>query len=336
MNYFWAGILFGIAFSTRFQTIIFTGGAGLVLLYNRKFRESVFLALAFILSVFLTQGLTDVFIWGYPFAELIAYIEHNITFRTSYIVAPWYNYILLILGLLIPPISFYLLFGFFRKGIQKGAWLIFIPTFLFLLFHSIFPNKQERFILPAIPFIVILGITGWNEFIAKSRFWRDRKGLLKASWIFFWVINLILLPVISTTYSKKAKVESMTYLSKYDDIRFVLFENSNKHGQLLFPRYYIDEWISYAEITKDNIDEPFPENLKTNPWIIPRFIVFVEDDNLSDRVAYIKKHFPTIVYETTIEPGFIDKVLHWLNPVNANETITIYRNTSIIPAMKND
>jgi hypothetical protein len=150
------------------------------------------------------------------------------------------------------------------------------------------------------------------------------------------VINLILLPVISTTYSKKAKVESMTYLSKYDDIRFVLFENSNKYGQLLFPRYYMDEWISYAEFTKENIDEPFPENLKTNPWIIPRFIVFVEDENLSDRVAYMKKHFPTIVYETTIEPGFIDNVLHWLNPVNANETITIYRNTTLIPAMKND
>ncbi len=336
MQYVWAGLLFGIAFSVRYQTLIFTGAVGLVLLFKRRFSGTGILAGAFLVSVFITQAIVDIFIWGYPFAELIAYIDHNITYRADYIVAPWYNYILLILGIVIPPISIFLFYGFFKTGLKRNNLIIFIPTLLFLVFHSIFPNKQERFILPVLPFFIMLGIIGWNEFIKKSAFWQKRKKLLMACWVFFWVINLILLPVISTTYSKRAKVEAMTYLSKYDDIKLILFENSNKGDQMLFPRYYLDEWVRYSEFTSKNIKDPFPDNLRTDPKIIPRFFVFVEEENLQERVQYIQKKFPSMVYETTVEPGFIDKVLYWLNPVNANETVTIYRNTTLIPAMKND
>jgi len=335
-NYVWAGLLFGIAFSVRYQTLLFTGGVGLVLLFNRKFFGTILLAGAFVISVFLTQAIVDIFIWGYPFAELIAYIDHNITYRTDYIVLPWYNYILLILGILIPPISFFLFFGFFKTVLKRERLIIFIPTLIFLVFHSIYPNKQERFILPVIPFFILLGIIGWNEYIKDSSFWQQRKKLLFGCWIFFWILNLTLLPVISTTYSKRARVEAMTYLSRYENIRFVLFENSNKYGQMLFPRYYIDEWINYTEITLDNVNEPFPEDLKTNPYILPRFFVFAEEKNLDKRVRNIQRHYPNMVYETTIEPGVIDKVMQWLNPINANETITIYRNTTVIPAMKNE
>ena len=128
----------------------------------------------------------------------------------------------------------------------------------------------------------------------------------------------------------------MYYLSDYDDITMILFENSNKYGQMLFPRYYLDEWIRYTEFTADNINDPFPDNIRTDPKIIPRFFVFAEEENLQERVRYIQRQFPSMIYETTIEPGLIDKVMHWLNPMNANETITIYRNTQIIPAMKNE
>lgn len=336
LKYFWVGILFGIAFSIRYQTLIFTGGVGLVLLFNRKFIETFVLGAAYLLAIFLTQGIIDMFIWGYPFAELIAYIQHNITYRTDYIIAPWYNYILLILGILIPPVSFFLFFGFFRTGLLKKYLIIFLPTLLFLVFHSYYPNKQERFILPVLPFFIILGIIGWNSFISISGFWKKRKKLLTGCWIFFWALNLTLLPVITTTYSKRAKVESMTYLSRYDDIRFILFENSNKYGQMLLPRYYLDEWIRYTEITRDNYKEPIGENLMNDPNIIPRFFVFVEEENLDERIQNIESYFPDMIFETKIEPGFMDKLLHWLNPVNANEAITIYRNAAMIPEKKHE
>ena len=119
--------------------------------------------------------------WGYPFASLHTYITHNIEHRYDYLVGPWYLYIGLLLGAFIPPISFLWGFGFLRTW-KKHA-LVFIPTVLFLIFHSYFPNKQERFILPILHFFLILGIIGWEEYMKQSHFWQKRKKLYRGFWI---------------------------------------------------------------------------------------------------------------------------------------------------------
>ena len=54
-------------------------------------------------------------IWGVPFAEITEYISYNLNNSVTYGVSPWYKYILLILGILIPPISIVLLLGLFGK-----------------------------------------------------------------------------------------------------------------------------------------------------------------------------------------------------------------------------
>jgi hypothetical protein len=63
----------------------------------------------------------------------------------------------------------------------------------------------------------------------------------------------------------------------------------------------------------------------------PGFILFPGNERLPERVAKIRESFPGIVYETTIEPGLIDQVLHRLNPINQNNVIIIYRNTDLFP-----
>ena len=63
----------------------------------------------------------------------------------------------------------------------------------------------------------------------------------------------------------------------------------------------------------------------------PRFVFFYGQENLGQRVKELKQLLPGLVYETTIEPGFIDEILYKANPVNANQTIIIYRNASLIP-----
>jgi hypothetical protein len=40
----------------------------------------------------------------------------------------------------------------------------------------------------------------------------------------------------------------------------------------------------------------------------------------------MRRSLPYLVYETTIEPGFIDLVMHLLNPVNKANRAYIYRN----------
>ena len=127
-------------------------------------------------------------------------------------------------------------------------------------------------------------------------------------------------------YSKKARVESMTYLSKYDNVMAVLLENTNKNYVKMCPRYYLGQWIREYEVTNENPIENLEKLSSISTERQPRFFLFFEEDNLEERVENVKVFFPNITYEKTIKPGFIDKVLHLMNPLNANQTIYIYKN----------
>ena len=95
--------------------------------------------------------------------------------------------------------------------------------------------------------------------------------------------------------------------------------------------YYLDNWLEYDAIMQDvNINKL----AKQKHWELrdnqPAFVLFFQPENIEERVENLKKYLPDLIYETTIEPGNADRVLHWLNPINANENIYIYRNSAII------
>jgi len=319
-----AGFIVGLAFSVRYQTIIYGGGMGLALLFQKKFREGILFGVGYFAAVILLQGGIDFFIWHQPFAELGEYVRYNLENAYNYITGDWYNYLLLLLGVMIPPVSIFLLIGFFMKW--RKHLLIFLPTFLFLAFHSYFPNKQERFIFTIVPFIIILGAVGWNAIIGKSAFRRNYPKLNTGIWIFFWTINIILLIPVTTMYSKRARVEAMSYLSHYKNITSIIIENTNNTGVDIVPKFYSGQWPKVFDVTKSNPADSLPD-FATRPDLEPRFVLFYRNDNLDARVAALKKYLPGLEFETVIMPSFVDRVMHWLNPYNKNETIYIYRNT---------
>jgi len=324
--YLLAGFVLGTSISIRFQLIVFVGGVGLVLLLKRKWLATIIFGIGVLVSILLLQGLVDYFIWGSPFAEFIEYAKYNIQVAYDYITGPWYNYILLLAGIFIPPVSLMLLFGFFR--VWKKQLLIFLPAFLFLVFHSFFPNKQERFIFPIIPFLIIGGIIGWNSFILVSKYWFRHRRLLTYGWTFFWVLNLVLLIPVSTAYSKRSRVEAMVYLNKYKGIKVLVAEDMNHGSAKMVPRYYSGQWMQALYKSNTGVRSYMADSIPCSVSDAA-FVLFYSDENLQARVDSMKKEIPDLVYETTIYPGFIDKIMYWLNPVNQNETIYIYRNDEL-------
>ncbi|NWJ52007.1 MAG: glycosyltransferase family 39 protein, partial [Bacteroidetes bacterium] len=75
--FFLSGLLLGIAFSIRFQTLVFTGGVGIALLVDKRWKEMFVVAFGYLISVVLTQCIPDMILWGYPFAELRGYYIYN-------------------------------------------------------------------------------------------------------------------------------------------------------------------------------------------------------------------------------------------------------------------
>lgn len=328
--FFISGLFLGLAFNLRPQTVFFSMGLLLALLIQKKLKEPVALLLGMLVPIILIQGSLDYLIWGKPFVEMTHYFTGNFKDSMAYITLPWYNYFLVVLGLLIPPVSIYLFSGFLMNW--RKNLIIFLSVAVFFILHSWFPNKQERFILPVIPFIIIMGSIGWNEYLDRTPFWQKNMKWIRGGWTFFWIVNILLLSATSVVYSKRARVETMYYLSKYPDIRHILVADGSDSPEM-FPRFYLRQWptISDVLLEGENTEAMMSRIAKESITDYPQFILFTGDRITPARVLAARKFFPYIVYEKTIEPGMIDKVMHWLNPVNKSRKVFIYRNIYFYP-----
>jgi hypothetical protein len=318
------GAWLAVAFSLRFQSVIFTAGFGLGLLILRvSFKNVVLVILGFLVVAGITQGFLDIYVWRKPFVEFMAYVQYNIDNATVYGVNVYHMYLSLILGLLIPPLSILIFCGYFKNW--KKEPLLFWPTFLFFAFHTYFPNKQERFILPVMPFIIILGIIGAYQ-IMQSKGWGTKKWF-RTTLIVCLCLNFFLLPVLTVSYSKRNRVEAMCYIAKKKDCVRLIIEDSNRWDDFTMPpQYYLGNWSSTIGVTGIYTPDSVLAFYNKTPLAErPNYVVFMQAEHITARVDSMRKRFPTLHYEATIEPSFIDKTMFFLNPVNDNQTTYIYK-----------
>jgi len=351
MPYIWAGVLFALAFTIRYHTVLFGAGAGLVLLYRRQWREALFLLLGFAVAAFLVQGLIDIIFFDYPFHSVVAYFLYNSENAENFSTGPVYRFALTILGFLVPPVSVFLVLGYARTA--KLAPKLFWGGLLFFVAHSLFPNKQERFILPLFPLIMILGVIGWQQFVQTSLFWQRRRRLLAWSWGFFWALNIIATVGMALTFTKKSRVAPLVYLSEKPDLQGVVLEFGNHsvkqpplfylgHMSAEYDKYVVDEhkvWQEYLQgrkpLPQDFVmtytlnEDKTPRELQqeiTAAALKPGYVVVVGTDDMEERLARLHSLFPHLKLDHTVTPSLYDQLLHLLNPrVHKDEHVQIYR-----------
>ena len=142
------------------------------------------------------------------------------------------------------------------------------------------------------------------------------------------VINLILLIPVTVHYSKRARVESMVYISHFQDVKSILVENTNNDSYKMFPKTYSGYNFSDIPLTADNKASFYAAAKDGVPPV--DFIFFDGTKNLDQRIAEIKTVYPDIAFEADVKPSFIDKLLHRMNPRHiVNEEIVIYRNNAV-------
>lgn len=315
-----SGIMAGIAMGIRYQSVFFLGGFGLLLMYRKDIAGAVKISAGFLIAFFITQA-ADLFIWGSPFVELKEYIRYNLEHKTTYFNRPWYQYLFTSAGLLLPPVSLLLMFGYFRHW--KKFLAIFIPSFAFLAFHTWFPNKQERFILPFLPFLICGGVIGWS-LIREHIKW---KKLEKGFWKFFWIINFILLCVMSTSYTKRSRVEAMYFLYQQPDFDNCIVESSHNDDAPLLPQYYSANWVGPVYIYRDYTLEMYKVEHSMDKYnSYPNYVLFFEETDLGNRVkSFEKSTGRKLELRYTAEPSYLDYMLHRLNKRNKNQPIFVYR-----------
>jgi len=323
-----AGIMAGLAFSVRFQTSTFIAGLGLVLFFQKRWVHCLAMGAGLLFSILVVQGGVDYIVWGKPFIQFEEYTSFNLTNAYNYIIGPWYNYLLLIPGLLIPPYGLFLFFGFFL--IARKYPLLFYPTVLFVFFHSLFPNKQERFILPIVPFVVIAGVIGWKKFVETSAFWNSKLSLLNFSFKFSVIANFILLSFLTPASTRTGLMDSMIFLSDKENTDWLVVENTNTTDDVLLPKFYLRNWNMAYSILKSNYTvAQFKANIENSPTYKSnkrfQYVLFGQEENLKLRLADFEKSFGKLHFLTHIKSSYLDRFMHWLNPYgNKSQDYFIY------------
>lgn len=317
-----AGIWIGLAINVRFQTIFFAAGPGLALLVQGRWRGALSYAAGVAIPVLLVQSALDLFLWGRPFAELTEYVLYNMANTTTYFDQPWYNYLLLLAGIFIPLFSLAILFGFFRRPAPLAIWL---PVLLFLAIHSYFPNKQERFLLPIIPLFFVLGYTSWEHFRLGSRWWQDHVRAWRGLMVFTLTINGAALMLLCLSYTKRSRVEAMAVLRNEADVRGIVIEDTYKGTAPMPPLFYSGRWRMSVEPWTD-ASADLRARLSVHPDSTrPNVVLFIGEEELYARVLRTTQAMGRLQLIHLAEPGLLDRLVHWLNPVNRNETILVTR-----------
>lgn len=321
MNFLYAGLLIGLAVSFRYQIAVFGIGVGLYYLLNKKIIELIYFGLGGIIVFSITQGIVDYFIWGKPFAEFIAYSTYNMKEGVQYLPnSNYFMYFWVLMGVFLFPLGILMGIGFFRSA--KQHFLLFLPTLIFLLFHTFYPNRQERFILSILPFFTILGVIGYQKLMEKD-FW---KKLWLISITIFWYINIPLVIFGSFVYSKKSRVEAM--YSLYSDgmqNERILLEGSASTKPSMMPKFYAGSWHC---VFVDRLEPTQP--LLISPANNFDYIFFFGEEKIKSRIKQYKEIYPKMKRYKVCDPSLVDKILT-INPHNTNQYIEVWK-TYIPPA----
>ena len=314
-DFLWAGLLIGVAVSFRYQIGVFAIGIAAYYFFQWKWKPFLLFCLGVLAIFIFTQGFIDYLIWGYPFAEMLGYIVYNMNQGTAYMPNHnYFMYFLVLAGSMLFPFGLLMMAGFFRTW--KKYFILFMPTLIFILFHTFYPNRQERFVLTILPFFIILGVIGYDLFKES----KTKEKLWKFSWIAFWLLNIPLLFFASTTYSKKSRVESMYAI--YDngkDTNMILCEGTGNNRTSMLPRFYSGNWNTFMV---DRTDTTMSLNVHDD--YIYDYIYFFDEKDLAARIKEYKTIYPKMSLKQKCPPSLIDALLKKMNPRNANEYIEIW------------
>ncbi len=315
-----AGVLLGLAFMMRIQTGLFGIGAVLTLLVKRRWRDASWTALGGVV-ILLVEGLVDYASFGTFLSSVFYSLYGQSQILNEYVTGPWWTYLGTILAVLIPPFSLLALLWMVRAA--KRVPITFWATLLFLVVHSLIPQKQERFILPAFGPLIVLTVTGWAMVP-----WRDNKWV-RWIWAAFWIVNLLLLPIGTFDYSQRARVEPLKRLGRTPGVGGIVVVTI-EHPQWL-PYYYAQlKGDDFYYVMKPgelaDLEEVVRRVHDVRHTPPPTHVMILSHKGPADYLPSLQAQLGPLKQVWHTGPSLADAILHKLNPqFNHSKESWVYR-----------
>ncbi len=184
-----AGFFLGLGFAVYYQSLIYFIGILIALLCLKNGKGALMTVAGYVIAVLLTQTVTDLIIWHRPFVNMIGFFRNSgeYLFNNLHWDLASTSLIVTVLYLVLLPLSVMLFYGFFR--VWKKYILLFMPTFMVMLFYTLFPNQLWIYSYTMIPTFIITGFVGWKEYYKRSVFWTQRRWLSVTLYAIFAVFN---------------------------------------------------------------------------------------------------------------------------------------------------
>jgi hypothetical protein len=294
-----------------------------VLLARRRLLPAVLLGAGTIASAAVLQGGSDWLGYGRPFSSFLAYLRfnsdpHNVA---GFPTGPWHRYLGTLLGVLVPPTSLLLLAGVLRTA--RRLPLLFWPAFAFVALHSVYPGKQERFLFPVLPLLLVLAAIGAGELAERLRPLARRPRLVRGLWAWFWIANAVLLAAYTTNYSKRTRVAPLSFLHRQEDVRAVVLETSEATAPYV-PLFYLGKPVPVFHLPRAKSVDALRAELQGAP--VPNYVVLTGERDLEERLERLRPVFPRLRRVASFGPGVVDWILQRTNPRrNVNLTAHVYR-----------
>lgn len=175
-------------------------------LIRKRWGHGAVLAVVGALGFYLS-GLPDQFWKGRWHASLFDYVSFNQAHSHEFGVTPFYTYVLLFLGVTLPPA----LFG----KVRNYPWRELLPALLyfgvFVGLHSMVGHKEERFMIPMIPiFVILLSPVAAQLFQTRWRLW------------YAMGLNALLLVVVSLNEPQSNVIGLARYLDSHPQISKII------------------------------------------------------------------------------------------------------------------
>jgi hypothetical protein len=275
-----AALAFSVSVGMRYQLVFFPLTLGMYLLWKRKWSGAVFFGIFFTLGFALTQ-IDNLLFWHKPiYQHLLDYQAYNATHFADY-PSNVFSYLALITYYIFPVVTVIFILSLWRgKGASQGVSqdslkgasqviCIFLGTVVFVGFHLLFPNRQERFLLPAVPFVLLLMIRTISkrfpcETPSAEPSPSERPSALPtllAPWINITMRWSIYLSIVYTLgysfYIPKSKyLEASKALYDRGDFQNVVIDNWKGEESVWLPMHYVGKFVhSFSMTNKKSLDQ---------------------------------------------------------------------------------
>ncbi|MEA1979756.1 MAG: glycosyltransferase family 39 protein [candidate division Zixibacteria bacterium] len=319
-----AGLFTGLAWMVRFQIALAVIPVPFLLWFQyRELKPVIYYSLSVFLMI-LISALSDYWLLGKFAGTTISLIFGAINGQSMYNTTV-FIYPLEIIFFFIPPLSIILIIFAFKKKFWNKHLILTISTLSFIVFHTMLSNRQERFMIPIIPVLILIFIfTLWHQYKEKIYLFKNKKMYLSII-SFTLIVNFTLLILFTFNFWHKGLVEPMSWIEQnYDSASPAKIAFVSPTKRELYP-------FDYAGYTKVDtlcvFDWDELGKIKSSNFIADYYVIYPPNSNeLKKYKEIIESEVGSLREIYYSSPSRIDRILHYLNPRhNAKNEAWIFR-----------